>query len=110
MNNTLFVAIYRILNFLLIIWNNYPNKYPTNFIFVLAKKFKQATYFEKNIQENNHADNKESIHENVNQENDKQSSFWSKCNFELVEKEQIMAALMMILSSVKEKIARKLWV
>ena len=39
----------------------------------------------------------------VNQENDKQSSFWSKCNFELVEKEQIMAAMMMILSSVKEK-------
>ena len=40
----------------------------------------------------------------VNQENDKQSSFWSKCNFELVEKEQIMAAMMMILSSVKEKL------
>ena len=34
--------------------------------------------------------------------------YWSKCNFELVEKEQIMAAMMMILSGVKEKkIARK---
>ena len=74
-----------------------------------SKKFKQDILKKNTFKKSKTL--KDRFMKKVNQENDKQSSFWSKCNFELVEKEQIMAAMMMILSSVKEKkIARNLWV
>ena len=74
-----------------------------------SKKFKQDIL--KNIWTMKQAEiknNKRSIHEKTKKIMNK-VVYWSKCNFELVEKEQIMAAMMMILSSVKN-IARKLWV